>query len=147
MLISEFVYIYLLAAFTQVRLHKFVQSAFWDYKKMAVFAFFIYISLQSPLFRATKFEVSIFSLCCLYFLAPHNPLFPLEKFVVSNFSDYKSLQCALFRYKILYYLLFDTTKVCSVCFLSLQCALFHYKSLYPQHCETTKVCSIRFLRL
>ena len=44
---------------------------------------------------------------------------PLEKFVVSAFLDYKSLQCPLF----------ETTKVCRVRFF------------------TTKVCSVRFLRL
>ena len=91
--------------------------------KGAHFRDFVYIYLSRP---------SIRKVCSVHFLE-------LQKFVVSAFWEYKILWC----------LLFGTTKVWSVCFFRLQnfmmSAFWDYKILWCPLFGTTKVCSIRFL--
>ena len=135
MLILEFVYTYLVTAFSQVRLHNFVVSI-----KFVGCAFFIRKVCSVRFFRLQKFVVSY-----VYCKVLQCPLFSITKFVMSAFWRLqKSLVSAFFHYKSLQGALFKTIKVCSVHFLdykNLQGALFRLQKFVVCAFQTTKICA------
>ena len=138
MLISKFIYIYLLTALTKVSqvqcllftLQKLVVSPlsitkicsfitkvgsvrFFRLQKLLVSHLSITKICRVRIFLLQKFVVSAF--------LDYKPVYyPLCLFVVSAFFYHKSLQCALFYYKDLQCALFQTTKFCSVRIFQLQ---------------------------
>ena len=100
----QFVYTYLLTAFTQVRLlvAKFVVSAFLDYKSLqcrfCLLQQFVVSPFSLQIFSSVRF-LGLQMFCSVRFLR-------LQMFCSIRFSDYKCLQCPLF----------GTTNVCSLLF-------------------------------